>query len=194
MDSFFGEEEKKQFKMKQTLRQIEGAKKAAEQANQRVKDKLKHERKIEELARNRDDPTLASANAAAVLAFIPIDEERRRKQKEEEDLMQAKRTIYLQEQIQEQLQREDRQQQIIDAEIKERKRQQDAERVKKELYDDLFSSFGGGKRKSKKNKSKKRRRRSRRSGRSGRSRRSRRSGRSGSKKHFGVHPANITIK
>ena len=191
MDSFFGEyskEEKERLKREQTLRQIEGAKKAAEQANQRVKDKLKHEREIEELARNRDDPTLASANAAAVLAFIPIDEERRRKQKEIEDLMQAKRTIFLQEQIQERLQREDRQQQIIHAEIEKRKRQEDAERVKKELSDDLFSSFGGGKRKSKKNKSKKRRQRS---GRSGRSRRSRRSG---SKKHFGVHPANITIK
>ena len=47
MDSFFGEEEKKQFKMEQTLRQIEGAKKAAEEAKQRAKDKLKDEQQIE---------------------------------------------------------------------------------------------------------------------------------------------------
>ena len=169
MDSFFGEEEKKQFKMEQTLRQIEGAKKAAEEAKQRAKDKLKDEQQIEQLARN-SDPILASAKAAAVLAFIPIKEERKRIQKENEHLIQVKRTIMLQQQIQQQLQREDRQQQIIDAEIEERKRQQDAERVRQQLYDDLFSSFGGGKIKSKKNKSKNRRRRSGRSGRSGRSR------------------------
>ena len=166
-DSFgeYSKENKEQIKREQTLRQIEGAKKAAEEAKQRAKDKLKDERKIEELTRNRD-PTLASAKAAAVLAFIPIKEERERIQKENEHLIQVKRTIMLQQQIQEQLQREDRQQQIIDAEIEERKRQQDAERVRQQLYDDLFRRFGGGKRKSKKNKSKNRRRRSGRSGRS----------------------------
>jgi hypothetical protein len=165
MDSFFGEENKKQIKREQTLRQIEGAKKAAEEAKQRAKDKLKDEQQIEQLVRN-SDPILASAKAAAVLAFIPIKEERERIQKENEHLIQVKRTIMLQQQIQEQLRREDRQQQIIDAEIEERKRQQDTERVRQQLYDDLFGSFGGGKRKSKKNKSKNRRRRSGRSGRS----------------------------